>query len=98
MEVLLGVSGGIAAYKALDLLRILQRRGHGVTVVMTAAAARFVGPGSFAALSGRRVGLSQFEPAGLPGYPHLDLARAAGVLVVAPAAAHPIAPVAAGLA
>jgi phosphopantothenoylcysteine decarboxylase / phosphopantothenate---cysteine ligase len=98
MEVLLGVSGGIAAYKALDLLRILQRRGHGVTVVMTAAAARFVGPGSFAALSGRRVGLSQFEPAGQPGYPHLDLARAADVMVVAPASANTIARMAAGFA
>jgi phosphopantothenoylcysteine decarboxylase/phosphopantothenate--cysteine ligase len=98
MEVLLGVSGGIAAYKALDLLRILQRRGHGVTVVMTAGATRFVGPGSFAALSGRRVGLSAFEPAGAPGYPHLDLARAADVMVVAPASANTIARMAAGMA
>jgi phosphopantothenoylcysteine decarboxylase/phosphopantothenate--cysteine ligase len=98
MEVLLGVSGGIAAYKSLDLLRILQRRGHGVSVVMTAAAARFVGPGTFAALSGRRVGLSTFEPAGQPGYPHLDLARAADVMVVAPASANTIARMAAGMA
>jgi phosphopantothenoylcysteine decarboxylase / phosphopantothenate---cysteine ligase len=98
MEILLGVSGGIAAYKAIDLLRILQRRGHGVSVVMTAAAARFVGPGSFAALSGRRVGLSQFEPAGSPGYPHLEFARAAELMVVAPASANTIARMAAGLA
>jgi len=98
MEILLGVSGGIAAYKALDLLRILQRRGHDVSVVMTAAAARFVGPGSFAALSGRRVGLNQFEPPGQPGYPHLDLARATDVMVVAPASANTIARMAAGMA
>ncbi|MEO2140175.1 MAG: flavoprotein, partial [Thermoleophilia bacterium] len=49
-EILLGVTGGIAAYKSLDVLRILQRQGHGVSVVMTHTAERFVGSASFAAL------------------------------------------------
>jgi phosphopantothenoylcysteine synthetase/decarboxylase len=52
-EILLGVSGGIAAYRAIEAMRLLQRRGHAVTVVMTRAAQRFVGAASFAALSGR---------------------------------------------
>lgn len=97
-EVLLGVSGGIAAYKAIDLLRILQRREHGVTVVMTRAARRFVGPATFAALSGRAVGTDLFGPDARPGYDHLDLARGADVLVVAPASANTLARMAAGLA
>ena len=97
-EVLLGVSGGIAAYKAVDVMRILQRRGHGVTVVMTAAARRFVGPATFAALSGRRVGTRLFAGDETPGYDHLDLARRADLLLIAPASANTIARMAAGLA
>lgn len=96
-EVLLGVTGGIAAYKALDLLRILQRRGHGVTVVMTRTATRFVGEASFAALSGRQVGTGLFGAPGEPRYRHLELTRAADLMVVAPASANTIARLAAGL-
>lgn len=96
-EVLLGVSGGIAAYKAVDLLRIMQRRGHGVTVVMTRNARRFVAPATFAALSGRPVGLDLFGPEQRPDYDHLDLARAADAMVVAPASANTCARLAAGL-
>ena len=96
-EILLGVSGGIAAYKAVDLLRILQRRGHTVTVVMTASAQRFVGPATFAALSGRSVGTRLFGPTDRPGYDHLELARRADLMVVAPASANTIARMAAGL-
>jgi phosphopantothenoylcysteine decarboxylase/phosphopantothenate--cysteine ligase len=96
-EVLLGVTGGIAAYKAVDVLRGLQRRGHGVSVVMTRSAARFVGPPTFAALSGRPVGTSLFEVEGQPGYGHLDLARAADLMLVAPASANTLARMAAGL-
>ena len=95
-EILLGVSGGIAAYKAVDTMRILQRRGHGVTVVMTAAAQRFVGAATFAALSGRPVGVDLFGRADRPGYDHLELARAADLLLVAPASANTIARMAAG--
>lgn len=96
-EVLLGVSGGIAAYKAIDVLRILQRRGHGVTVVMTRAATRFVGPATFAALSGRTVGVAMFGRDERPNYEHLDLARAADILAIVPASANTIARCAAGL-
>jgi len=57
-EILLGVSGGIAAYKAVDVLRILQRRGHSVSVVMTHNATRFVGEATFAAGERRSAALS----------------------------------------
>jgi phosphopantothenoylcysteine decarboxylase / phosphopantothenate---cysteine ligase len=97
-EVLLGVSGGIAAYKALDVLRMLQRKGHGVSVVMTRAATRFVGPQSFAALSGRTVGTRMFAAESVPDYAHLDLSRAADLMLVAPASANTIARLAAGMA
>ena len=97
-DVLLAVSGGIAAYKSLDVLRILQRRGHDVTVIMTRNAERFVGAASFAALSGRPVGLTLFGPASQPGYDHLDLARRADVMLVCPATANTLARMSAGLA
>lgn len=97
-HVLFGVTGGIAAYKSLDVLRILQRRGHSAQVVMTRTATRFVGPASFAALSGRTVGLRQFEGERQPGYHHLDLVREADLMLVAPASANTIAKMAAGLA
>jgi phosphopantothenoylcysteine decarboxylase/phosphopantothenate--cysteine ligase len=96
-EILLGVSGGIAAYKSVDVLRILQRRGHGVTVVMTASARRFVGPATFAALSGRPVGTRLFGPEDRAGYDHLELARGHDLLLVCPASANTIARMAAGL-
>ncbi len=97
-DVLLGVSGGIAAYKSVDLLRILQRRGHDVRVVMTRAARRFVGPATFAALSGHPVGVDLFGAEGRPGYDHLELARGSDLLLVAPASANTVARMAAGLA
>ncbi len=97
-EILLGVSGGIAAYKSIDVMRILQRRGHGVTVVMTRSAQRFVGPATYSALSGRPVGVDLFGAEERPGYGHLDLARAHDLMLVAPAAANTIARMAAGLA
>jgi phosphopantothenoylcysteine decarboxylase / phosphopantothenate---cysteine ligase len=97
-EILLGVSGGIAAYKSIDVMRILQRRGHGVTVVMTRSAQRFVGPATYAALTGRPVGVDLFGAEERPGYGHLDLARAHDLMLVAPAAANTIARMAAGLA
>jgi phosphopantothenoylcysteine decarboxylase / phosphopantothenate---cysteine ligase len=96
-DVLLGVSGGIAAYKSVDVLRILQRRGHVVRVVMTRAAQRFVGPATFAALSGHPVGVDLLGAEGRPGYDHLELARGADLLLVAPASANTVARMAAGL-
>ena len=94
--ILLGVTGGIAAYKAIDAVRALRRSGHDVHVVMTRAAQRFVGPASFAALSGNKVGTALFGPDDQPDYRHLDLARIADVFLVAPASANTIARLANG--
>lgn len=96
--VLVGVTGGIAAYKAIDLVRALRRADHDIHVVMTRAAQRFIGSASFAALSGNPVGTTLFETDEKPDYRHLDLARAADVLVVAPASANTLARMAAGMA
>ncbi|MFM7041449.1 MAG: flavoprotein, partial [Planctomycetaceae bacterium] len=61
-EIVVGVSGGIAAYKAAHLVSLLVQRGAGVSVVMTRNARRFVGPATFAALSGRPVAWRGFDP------------------------------------
>ncbi len=92
----MGVTGGIAAYKSLDVLRILQRHGHGVSVVMTHTAERFVGSASFAALSGREVGTHLFGDAGQPGYHHLDVNDGMDLMLVAPASANTISQMAMG--
>ena len=97
-EILLGVTGGIAAYKSIDVLRMLQRRGHEVSVVMTQTATRFVGPATFAALSGRPVGASLFGDASVPGYNHLDVVRGKDLFLIAPASANTIAHMATGTA
>jgi phosphopantothenoylcysteine decarboxylase/phosphopantothenate--cysteine ligase len=109
-RILLGVSGGIAAYKALELVRLATAAGHAVRVVQTPASLRFVGTLSFAALTGAPVLTDEFErdPArgAFPGQPapdhdplsHLELVRNADVLVVAPASANTIAKLASGLA
>lgn len=95
-RVLLGVTGGIAAYKACYLTRLLAEAAAEVQVVMTAAATRFVGPDTFAALSGRPVRSDVFdEPETVL---HVRLAREADVAVVAPATANVIAKLAWGLA
>jgi phosphopantothenoylcysteine decarboxylase/phosphopantothenate--cysteine ligase len=97
-RVLLGVTGGIAAYKAVELLRLLRKNGADVTVVMTANAKRFVGTATFQALSGRPVAddLWACNPA-LP-IEHLALAEAAELVIVAPATANALAKMAAGIA
>jgi phosphopantothenoylcysteine decarboxylase/phosphopantothenate--cysteine ligase len=97
-EILMGVTGGIAAYKSLDVLRILQRHGHGVSVVMTHTAERFVGSASFAALSGREVGTHLFGDAEQPGYHHLDVNDGKDLMLVAPASANTISQMAGGAA
>jgi phosphopantothenoylcysteine decarboxylase/phosphopantothenate--cysteine ligase len=95
-EILLGVTGGVAAYKSLDVLRILQRQGHGVSVVMTHTAERFVGSASFAALSGREVGTHLFGDSDQPGYHHLDVNDGKDLMLVAPASANTISQMASG--
>jgi phosphopantothenoylcysteine decarboxylase/phosphopantothenate--cysteine ligase len=95
-RVLLGVSGGIAAYKAAALTSFLVQRGDRVDVIMTADAERFVAPLTFAALSGNPVSTSLWErPETIP---HIALVRAAGVLAIVPATANLIARLAHGLA
>jgi len=80
------------------VLRILQRQGHGVSVVMTHTAERFVGSASFAALSGREVGTHLFGDADQPGYHHLDVNDGKDLMLVAPASANTISQMASGAA
>ncbi len=94
--VLLGVTGGVAAYKAIDITRLLRHDGHEVHVVMTRSAERFVGAASFASLSGNPVGQSVFENGRHPDFRHLDLGRVADVMLIAPATANTIARLANG--
>jgi phosphopantothenoylcysteine decarboxylase/phosphopantothenate--cysteine ligase len=93
-RVVLGVTGGIAAYKAAELTRLLIKAGATVRVVMTAAATHFVTPTSFQALSGNRVFADQWDA----GMAHIDLTRQADVLLVAPATADFLAKAANGIA
>ncbi|MEW6059861.1 MAG: bifunctional phosphopantothenoylcysteine decarboxylase/phosphopantothenate--cysteine ligase CoaBC [Actinomycetota bacterium] len=95
-RVLLGVTGGIAAYKACLLTRLLTGADASVQVVMTQAATRFVGPATFAALSGRPVHVELWEDPG--SVLHVRLAHEADVAVVAPATANLLAKLATGIA
>jgi phosphopantothenoylcysteine decarboxylase/phosphopantothenate--cysteine ligase len=95
--VILGVGGGIAAYKGCELVRLLVKGGASVRVVMTPNATRFVGPLTFQALSGNPVLVDLLDPASEAGYGHLELARRADLLVVAPATANLLARLRAGM-
>ncbi len=99
-HILVGVTGGIAAYKSCELVRRLQDQGATVQVVMTDAATRFVTPTTFQALSGRPVYTSAWESthhsAPPNAMPHIDLTREADLIVVAPASADFIARLAIG--
>ncbi len=95
-RILLGVSGGIAAYKALELVRLWVKDGHEVRVVMTEAAERFVTALSFQALSGHPVRTTLWDPAAEAAMGHIELARWAEAVVVAPASADLVARLAAG--
>ena len=109
-RILLGVSGGIAAYKALELARLATVAGHGVRVLMTESATRFVGAASFEGIVGAPVLTSEFERDPLrgsfPGDPrpehdpigHLELAANCDAYLVAPASANTLAKLAAGAA
>ena len=95
-RVLLGITGGIAAYKSAHLARLLTAAGAEVTVVMTESATRFVGPDTFAALTGRTVHTSLWERPG--EVLHVRLAHQADLAIVAPATANLLAKLAHGLA
>ena len=86
-RILLGVTGGIAAYKSAELVRRLRERGADVQVVMTAAAREFVGPLTFQALSGRPVRTDLWDSAAESAMGHIELARWADAVLVAPATA-----------
>ena len=102
-RVLLGVCGGIAAYKAVELVRLAQKAGHSVRVVATPAAERFVGTATFAGITGAPVLVSEFEDDPLRGaWPgedppahaplsHLELANRADVFLIAPLSANTLA-------
>ncbi len=109
-RLLLGVSGGIAAYKALETARLAIKAGHGVRVLQTEASLRFVGRASFEAITGAPVLVDEFEPDPLrgayPGEPapdrrpisHLALVQRADLFLIAPASANTLAKLAGGLA
>lgn len=98
LRVLLGVSGGIAAYKAAELVRRLQEAGAEVRVVLTESAARFVTPLTFQALSGHQVRTDLWDEAAEAAMGHIELAKWAEYIVIAPASAGVIARLAHGLA
>ncbi|MEW6294408.1 MAG: bifunctional phosphopantothenoylcysteine decarboxylase/phosphopantothenate--cysteine ligase CoaBC [Pseudomonadota bacterium] len=95
-RIVLGVTGGVAAYKACELARLLGKAGAGVDVVMTEAATRFVAPLTFQALTGRPVYVSLWEAPQENGMAHIDLTRGADAVLVAPATADFIAKLAHG--
>ncbi len=96
-RIVLGVAGGVAAYKSAELIRRLRARGYEVEPVMTREAARFIGPTTLAALAGRPARTELFDDPTTP-IPHTRLGQGADCVVVAPATAHLIARYALGLA
>src|SRR3954462_6875729 len=109
-RILVGVTGGIAAYKAVELVRLLTKAGHAVRVVQTPGSINFVGKATFEGITGAPVLVDEFEPdparGAYPGDPepehapisHLELVRRADAYVIAPATANTIAKLAHGLA
>jgi phosphopantothenoylcysteine decarboxylase / phosphopantothenate---cysteine ligase len=96
--VALGVSGGIGAYKAVEVARGLQKRGHDVAAVMTRSARRFVGEVTFEAITRRRVITTQWSPGANADIEHISLATDISLLLVAPATANIIGKFASGIA
>ena len=97
-HIILGISGGIAAYKAAELLRLLIKQGSEVQVVMTEAACHFITPTTMQGLSGKPVMTSQWDSSTPNSMAHINLSRAADAIVIAPASADFIAKLAHGLA
>ncbi|WP_133683896.1 bifunctional phosphopantothenoylcysteine decarboxylase/phosphopantothenate--cysteine ligase CoaBC [Paludibacterium purpuratum] len=95
-RILLGITGGIAAYKAAELTRLLIKAGHRVEVVMTAGATHFVAPLTFQALSGNPVYTDQWDDRPANGMAHIDLSRRADAFLIAPASANTLAKLAHG--
>ncbi|WP_394202331.1 bifunctional phosphopantothenoylcysteine decarboxylase/phosphopantothenate--cysteine ligase CoaBC [Shewanella waksmanii] len=97
-KILLGIGGGIAAYKSADLVRRLKERGADVRVVMSQSATTFITPLTLQALSGHPVALDLLDPAAEAAMGHIELARWADLMIVAPATANLIARINAGMA
>ena len=97
-RILLLIGGGIAAYKSLELIRLLRKRGAAVTPVMTKAAAHFLTPLSVAALAGEKVYSDLFDLTDEAEMGHIQLSRSADLILVAPATADLMAKMAQGLA
>jgi phosphopantothenoylcysteine decarboxylase/phosphopantothenate--cysteine ligase len=98
MLVALGVTGGVGAYKAVEVARGLQKAGHDVIAIMTVAATRFVGPLTFEAITRRRVITDQFEPGANADIAHIQLASSIDLLLIVPATANIIGKLANGIA
>jgi len=96
--VVLGVSGSIASYKAAEVASRLVQAGATVEVAMTSSATQFVAPLTFRSLTGREPYVDMFAPGGEPGEAHVELARRAEVMLIAPATATTMARLAHGLA
>jgi len=97
-RIVLGITGGIAAYKAAELLRLLVKQGVGVQVAMTEAACHFITPTTMQGLSGKPVFTDQWDTGVPNGMAHINLSRVADAVVIAPASADFIAKLAHGLA
>lgn len=97
-QILVAVTGGIAAYKSVELVRLLIGQGHNVRVVMTQGAQAFITPLTFQAASGQPVHTGLLDPEAEAGMGHIELARWADCIIVAPASAQVMAKLAAGMA
>ncbi len=97
-KIILGVCGGVAAYKSVELLRLLIKAGAQVQVVMTPSAEQFVAPMTFQALSGNPVRSDLFDKAAEAGMGHIELARWADLILIAPVTANTIAKISRGIA
>ncbi len=97
-RIILGITGGIAAYKAAELTRQLVKEGHAVQIVMTESATHFIGTATLQALSGKPVLTPLENASSANGMGHIDLSRAADAILIAPASANFIAKLAHGLA
>nr|WP_307839047.1 flavoprotein [Deefgea sp. CFH1-16] len=95
-KIVLGITGGVAAYKSAELTRLLVKAGYQVHVVMTEAATHFVGAVTFQALSGHPVFVDQWDARMPNNMAHIDLTRGAAAVLIAPASADMLAKIAQG--
>ncbi|MDP8207146.1 MAG: bifunctional phosphopantothenoylcysteine decarboxylase/phosphopantothenate--cysteine ligase CoaBC [Candidatus Electryonea clarkiae] len=97
-KILVAVCGGIAAYKVVELVRRILKNGSEVRVMMTQSATEFIGPATFAAITGHKVGIRMFDDDGAASTIHLDMSHWADMIIIAPATANIIAKMASGIA